>query len=47
MVDINTEVALLKQSFVIDPDKTVQEAIRDFNKSNSLTLKNYILISLQ
>ena len=41
-----SEVTLLNQSFVIDPDKTIKEAISDFNKSNSLILKNYILISL-
>ena len=41
-----SEVTLLNQSFVIDTDKTVKEAINDFNVSNSLTLKNYILISV-
>jgi elongation factor Ts len=41
-----SEVTLLNQNFVIDPDKTVKEAISDFNTSNSLTLNNYILISL-
>ena len=41
-----SEVTLLNQSFVIDSDKTVNEAISDFNKSNSLILKNYVLISL-
>ena len=41
-----SEVTLLNQSFVIDTDKTVKEAISDFNSSNSLILKNYTLISL-
>ena len=41
-----SEVTLLNQNFVIDTDKTVKEAINDFNISNSLTIKNYILISL-
>ena len=41
-----SEVTLLNQSFVIDNDKTVKEAISDFNSSNSLILKNYILVSL-
>jgi elongation factor Ts len=41
-----SEVTLLNQNFVIDTDKTVKEAISDFNKSNSIVLKNYILISL-
>jgi elongation factor Ts len=41
-----SEITLLNQNFVIDTDKTVKEAISDFNKSNSLILKDYILISL-
>ena len=41
-----SEVTLLNQNFVIDTDKTVKQAISDFNKSNSIILKNYILISL-
>ena len=41
-----SEVTLLNQDFVIDTDKTVKEAISDFNRSNNLLLKNYILISL-
>ena len=41
-----SEVTLLNQNFVIDPDKTVKKAISDFNSSNSLILKNYIFISL-
>jgi elongation factor Ts len=41
-----SEVTLLNQKFVIDTDKTVKEAIIDFNSSNNLILKNYILISL-
>ena len=41
-----SEVTLLNQNFVIDPDKTVKKAISDFNSSNSLILKNYVMISL-
>ena len=41
-----SEVTLLNQSFVIDTDKTIKEAISDFNLSNSFILKNYVLISL-
>jgi len=41
-----SEVTLLNQNFVIDTDKTVKEAVSDFNSSNSLTLQNYVLISL-
>ena len=41
-----SEVTLLNQNFVIDTDKTVKEAIGNFNVSNKLILKNYILISL-
>ena len=41
-----SEVTLLNQNFVIDNDKTVKDAISDFNSSNSLILKDYILISL-
>ena len=41
-----SEVTLLNQNFVIDTDKTVKEAISDFNSSDSFILKNYILISL-
>ena len=41
-----SEVTLLNQNFVIDTDKTVKDAISDFNKSNSLILKNFVLISL-
>jgi len=41
-----SEVTLLNQNFVIDTEKTVKEAINDFNSSNNLILKNYILISL-
>ena len=41
-----SEVTLLNQNFVIDTDKTVKEAISDFNSSNSLILQNYVLISL-
>ena len=41
-----SEVTFLNQNFVIDTDKTVKEAISDFNSSNNLILNNYILISL-
>ena len=41
-----SEVTLLNQNFVIDTDKTVKDAISDFNSSHSLILKDYILISL-
>jgi len=41
-----SEVTLLNQNFVIDTDKTVKEAIIDFNSSNNFTLINYTLISL-
>ncbi len=41
-----SEVTLLNQKFVIDNEKTVKEAINDFNLSNNLILQNYILISL-
>ena len=38
-----SEVTLLNQNFVIDTDKTIKEAIIEFNLSNSLILKNYVL----
>ena len=41
-----SEVTLLNQNFVMDTDKTVKEALNDFNSSNSLILQNYALISL-
>ena len=41
-----SEMTLLNQNFVLDTDKTVKEAINDFNSSSSFTLNNYILISL-
>ena len=41
-----SEVTLLNQNFVIDMDKTVKEAISDFNSSNNFKLNNYVLISL-
>jgi elongation factor Ts len=41
-----SEVTLLNQNFVIDTDKTVKEAISDFNTSNSMVLQDFILISL-
>ncbi len=41
-----SEVTLLNQNFVIDPDKTIKMAISDFNNSNSFSLENYSLVSL-
>jgi elongation factor Ts len=41
-----SEVTLLNQNFVIDTDKTIKEAINDFNSSNSFILNNYVMISL-
>ena len=41
-----SEVTLLNQNFVVDTDKTIKEAINDFNSANSFILNNYILISL-
>ena len=41
-----SEVTLFNQNFVIDSDKTVKEAISEFNSSNNLILQNYILITL-
>ena len=41
-----SEVTLLNQNFVIDTDKTIKEAINDFNSSNSFILNNYFMISL-
>ena len=41
-----SEVTLLNQNFVIDPDKTIKEAINDFNSLNKFDLKSYALISL-
>ena len=41
-----SEVTLLNQKFVIDPDKTIREVISDFNSSKKFQLINYALISL-
>ena len=41
-----SEVTLLNQSFVIDPDKTVKDVIKEFNSSNKFDLKKYELVSL-
>ncbi len=41
-----SEVTLLNQSFVIDPDKNVKDAINDFNSSNKFVLKEYMFVSL-
>ena len=41
-----SEVTLLNQNYVIDPDKTIREAIKDFNSQKNFELKDYCLISL-
>ena len=41
-----SEITLLNQNFVIDPDKTIKEAIHEFNSSNKFDLKTYALIIL-
>lgn len=41
-----SEVTLLNQNFVIDPDKTIKIAIEEFNSSNKFDLNNYALITL-
>ena len=41
-----SEVTLLNQNFVIDPDKTIRQSIDDFNISNNFILKNYNLMTL-
>ena len=41
-----SEITLLNQNFVIDPDKTVKNAISDFNSSNKFDLKNFTFVSL-
>jgi len=41
-----SEVTLLNQNFVIEPDKTVKEVINEFESSNQFALKDYALISL-
>ena len=41
-----SEVTLLNQSFVIDPDKTVKESINEINKNNKFELVNFALVSL-
>ena len=41
-----SEVTLLNQNFVVDPDKTIKEAINEFNSKNKFELKNFALISL-
>ena len=41
-----SEVTLINQNFVIDPEKTIKQAIEEFNKSNSFELSNYSYISL-
>jgi len=41
-----SEVTLLNQNFVIDPEKTIKEAINEINSSNKFDLKKYALMSL-
>ena len=41
-----SEVTLLNQNFVIDPDKTVKESINEINKNNKFELVNFALVSL-
>ncbi len=41
-----SEVTLLNQSYVIDPDKTIKNAIDEFNSSNNLELINYSYLAL-
>ena len=41
-----SEVTLLNQNFVIDPDKTIKEAINELNTSNTFKLIDYSLTSL-
>tara|TARA_Y100001970_G_scaffold233177_1_gene290515 strand:+ start:9705 stop:10559 length:855 start_codon:yes stop_codon:yes gene_type:complete len=41
-----SEVTLLNQNFVLDPDKTIREAIKEKNISSAFGLQNYVLVSL-
>ena len=41
-----SEVTLMNQNFVIDPDKTIRGAINEFNKSNQFELKSFALTAL-
>ena len=41
-----SEVTLLNQNFVIDPEKTIKDAINEINSSNKFDLKKYALMSL-
>ena len=41
-----SEVTLLNQNFVIDPDKTIQEALNIVNLKSRFILKNYALVTL-
>ena len=41
-----SEVTLLNQNFVIDPDKTIREAIDEFSSSKNFSLRKYNLIVL-
>ncbi len=41
-----SEITLLNQNFVIDPDKTVKESIKEFKVSNNFKLIDYSIITL-
>ena len=41
-----SDVTLLNQSYILDQDKTVRQAIEEFSKNNSFKLNSYKLISL-
>ena len=41
-----SEVTLLNQNFVINPDKSIKEAINDINSINKFRLDNFTLVSL-
>ena len=41
-----SEVTLLNQNFVIDPDKTIRKIIEDYKSSNNFSLMKYSLIVL-
>ena len=41
-----SEVTLLNQNFVIDPDKTIQEALNIVNLKSRFFLKKYVLVTL-
>ena len=41
-----SESALLNQQFILDPDKSVEQAIHDFSKINKMEIDQYNLVSL-